>query len=153
MSCAPSSIQWYIDQSDGLPVLVGHPDVCFFFCPPLVLRTSTGHSFRAIAMKLCRHITLGGYRNRPKILGVRPPWGNFFPNFFFRDIDLKICLSHAPDPGKNKQKKFGGRTPLGSGRSLNGARMTFFEFSQHVYRPQFQAIDTKFFRRIALLLE
>ncbi len=84
MSCAPSSIQWYMDQSDGTSGFGGTSGSLFFFVPPLVLPTSTGHSFRAIAMKLCRHITPGGIQSPSKNFGGSdPPGGNFFPKFFF----------------------------------------------------------------------
>ena len=69
----------------GLPVLAGLREVCLSLCPPLVLPTSTGHSFRAIAMKLCRHITLGGIQSPSKNFGGRTPLGEIFsPNFFSR---------------------------------------------------------------------
>src|SRR5512139_3795919 len=89
MSCAPSSIQWYTDQSDGTSGFGGTSGSLFFFiiyfCPPLVLPTSTGHSFRAIAMKLCRHITLGGIQSPSKNFGGQTPLGEIFsPNFFAR---------------------------------------------------------------------
>ena len=38
-----------------------------------------------------------------KNVGVGPSWGEFFPNFF-RDIDLKICVRYARDPGKTRLK-------------------------------------------------
>ena len=46
------------------------------------------------------------------------------------------------------QKKF-----WAPGLSLNGGKMTFLEFSHASTGRSFQAIDTKFFRRIAMLLE
>ena len=48
------------------------------------------------------HCTGGGIGAFVKNLGVGPPWGEFFPKIFFRDIDLKIFVSNArdPDPGK-----------------------------------------------------
>ncbi len=49
------------------------------------------------------------------------------------------------------QKNFGRWTPLGL--SLNGGKMTFLEFSYASTGHSFQAIDTKFFRRLALQLE
>jgi hypothetical protein len=51
------------------------------------------------------------------------------------------------------KKNFGGWTPWAPGRSLNGARMTFFEFSHTSTGHSFQAIDTKFFMQIALLVQ
>ena len=61
------------------------PSSFYYFCPPLVLPTSTGHSFRAIAMKLCRHITLGGIQSPSKNFGGQTPLGEIFsPNFFSR---------------------------------------------------------------------
>ncbi len=51
-------------------------------------------------MKACRHIALGEEQVLKKNLGVGPPWGKFFRKFFFRDIDLKICVSNAHDAGK-----------------------------------------------------
>ncbi len=49
----------------------------------------------------------------PKNLGVGPPWGKNFSQNFFQDIDLQICVGHAPDPGKNKQKKIVAPDPPG----------------------------------------
>ena len=48
-----------------------------------------------------------------KNLGGGPPWGKFFSQIFLRDIDLKICMSHGPDPGNNMQKKFLAPDPPG----------------------------------------
>ncbi len=61
------------------------------------------------------HYPRGDTSTFPKIVGVGPPWGEIFPNFFSRDIDLKMLGSHAPDPGKNKQKKFFAPDPPGLG--------------------------------------
>ena len=54
---------------------------------------------------------------------------------------------------KISKKILGVGPPWAPGHSLNGARITFFEFSHASTGHSFQAIDTKFFRRIALLLE
>ncbi len=54
---------------------------------------------------------------------------------------------------KISKKNLGRRTPWAPGLSLNGGKMTFLEFSHASTGHSFQAIDTKFFRRIALLLE
>ncbi len=51
------------------------------------------------------------------------------------------------------KKNLGAGTPWAPGLSLNGDKMTFLEFSHASTGHSFQAIDTKFFRRIALLLE
>ncbi len=115
---APSSIQRYMDQSartSGFGVTSGSLFFLFiiYFCPPLVLPTSTGHSFRGIWMKLCRRNTQGGIHPLFKNFGGRTPWGKIFSQIFFQDIDLQNCVSHAPDPGKNKQKKFGAPDPPG----------------------------------------
>ena len=48
-----------------------------------------------------------------KNFGGRTPWGKIFSQNFLQDIDLQICVSHAPDPGKNKQKKFWAPDPPG----------------------------------------
>ncbi len=48
---------------------------------------------------------------------------------------------------------FGAGPPWAPGLSLNGGKMTFLEFSHASTGHSFQAIDTKFFWRIALLLE
>ena len=88
-----------------------------------------------------------------KKFGGRTPLGKIFSPIFFPDIDLKICVSHAPDPGKISKKILGAGPPWAPGLSLKGGKMTFFEFSHASTGHSFQAIDTKFFRRIALLLE
>ena len=54
---------------------------------------------------------------------------------------------------KISKKNLGAGPPWAAGLSLNGGKMTFFEFSHASTGHSFQAIDTKFFRRIALLLE
>ena len=51
------------------------------------------------------------------------------------------------------KKNLGVGPPWAPGRSLNGARMTFFEFSHTSTGHSFQAIDTKFFMQIALLVQ
>ncbi len=57
-------------------------------------------------MQFCSHITIRGIHLLfQKFWGSDPLGGKFFP-IFFRDIDLKIGGSHAPDPGKNTQEKF-----------------------------------------------
>ena len=72
----------------------------YYFCPPLVLRTSTGRSFRAIAMKLCRHITLGGIQSPSKNVGGQTPLGGIFsPNFFSRYRSENLPES-CPGPRK-----------------------------------------------------
>ncbi len=53
---------------------------------------------------------------------------------------------------KYEKKILGAGPPWAPGRSLNGAKMTFLEFSQASTGHSFEAIDTKFFRRIALLV-
>ena len=54
---------------------------------------------------------------------------------------------------KYAKKNFGAGPPWAPGLSLNGGQMTFLEFSHASTGHSFQAIDTKFFRRISLLLE
>ena len=66
--------------------------------------TSAGHSSRYRTMKFCRHIALGEEKLHKK-LGVGPPVGNF-SKFIFQDIELKICMCNAIDPGKNAVKQF-----------------------------------------------
>jgi len=75
--------------------------------------TSTGHSFQAIDTKFFMQIALLVQQSPLKNLEGRTPLGeNLFQNFF-QDIDLQICVSHAPDPGKNKQKKCWAADPPG----------------------------------------
>ena len=54
---------------------------------------------------------------------------------------------------KISKKNLGAGPPWAAGLSLNGGKMTFFEFSHASTGHSFQAIDTKIFRRIDLLLE
>ncbi len=61
------------------------------------------------------HCRRGAIVTSVKIWGVGPPGGKCLAKFFFRDIDLKIWESHAPDPWKNMQKKVWRRIPQGSG--------------------------------------
>ncbi len=74
----------------GTPWARGHSlkgaRITFFECS----HTSTSHSFRDIAMQFCRHITLGGYIHFSKNFGGQTPWGEFFPQIFFQDFDLKL---------------------------------------------------------------
>ncbi len=51
------------------------------------------------------------------------------------------------------KKNFGAGPPSAPGLSLNGGKMTFLEFSHASTGHSVQAIDIKFFRRIALLLQ
>ncbi len=68
------------------------------------MRTTVARAYRPQFLRyrdetLQADCPIGGNVALKKILGVGPPGGIFFPNFF-RDIDLKICLSNAHDAGK-----------------------------------------------------
>jgi len=105
-----------------------HHLVFFVLCPPVFRQRPQATVLEIYGCKFAAHYPRGDTSTFPKILGVRAPWGNFFPKFFFK-IRTENIRSHGPDPGKNKQKKkIWPRTPLGPGRSLKGARITFFEF-------------------------
>ncbi len=69
------------------------------------LSTSTGRSSSDIAMKACRHIALGEEQVlKKKNLGVGPPGGNFYPNFFSRFRSENLRESWLL-PRKNYAKK------------------------------------------------
>ena len=80
---------------------------------------STGHSFQAIDTKFFRRIALLLEKSPLKIWGVGPPWGKFFPPIFFQDIDLKICVCHARDPGTARLKNFHDRSHRGGTVAMN----------------------------------
>jgi hypothetical protein len=99
-------------------------------------------------MKFFRHITIGGIH-----LLFQKFWGSTFPTFFSRYRFANLRES-CPRPRKKLAKKiFGAGPPWAAGLSLNGGKMTLFEFSHASTGHSFQTIDTKFFKRIALLLE
>ena len=109
---APSSIQRYIDQSARTSGFGGTSGSLFFiiiylFLSPCRLANVYRPQFYRYRVEIEQaHSPRGDTIALTIILGVRPPWGKFSPQIFFQDIDLQIFLSHVPDPGKNKQKKF-----------------------------------------------
>ena len=140
MLCAPSSIQWYMDQNagtSGFGGTSGSLSVFFYVCPPLVSPRPTGHSFRDIWVKLCRHITLGRENQLFQKFWGSDPLGEFFPQIFFQDFDLKIYGSHGPDPGKNKQETFLAPDSPGLGGVASKVLELRFLILAHVYTPQF----------------
>ncbi len=109
MLCAPSSIQWYMDQNARTSGLGGTSRSLFvflFFCMfPCFPPTSTGHSFRDIWMQFCRHITIGGIQSPSKNFGGRTPLGGKFSQNFCWDIDLKINLRESCSWSRKKYAK------------------------------------------------
>ena len=102
----------------GLPVWARHRRVCLF-----VVRTNFVRAFRPQFLRyrdeiLQAHCPRGGIVTSKKFLGVGPLGENFFPNFF-RDIDLKICVCNARDPGKTRLKNFHDRTHRGRAVAMN----------------------------------
>jgi len=92
---------------------------------PCFSRTYTGHSFRNIWMKLCRHICLGGYIHVSKNFRGRTPLGEILPKFFF---EISIW------PRKKYAKKCFGPDPPGLGGIAS--KLLEWRFS-NVYRLQF----------------
>jgi len=74
------------------------PDIakCVFFCPPVFRKRPQATVLEISGWKFAGTLTLGGIHHFPKKISP----------IFFRDIDLKMWGSHAPDPWKNKQKQF-----------------------------------------------
>ncbi len=126
MLCAPSSTQCYMDQGDRTSGLCGTTRsfvLIHSLCPALVSPTSTGHSFRDIWMKFCRHITLGGHSHfSKKMLGSDHPGENFFPIFFskFRPENLRESC-----PRKTICKKRLAWDPLNYWLTNNNNRMVW----------------------------
>ncbi len=146
MSCAPSSIQWYMNEVDRTSGLGGTSRSLFVsILSPCFLQASTGHSFRGILMQFCRHITLGGIQSPSKNFGGRTPLGGkYFPKFFWYN-DLKIWGSHAPDPGKNMQKKFLAPDPPGLGGVASKVlELRFLNFSTRLQATVLAIYECKF---------
>ncbi len=129
----------------GLPVLVGHRKVCFFFMSPCFPPTSTGHSFRDIWEKICRHITVGGIHPLFQKFWVSDPPGGIFSQIFLQDFDLKIKGSHGADPEKNMQKNFLAPDPPGLGGVASKVlELRFLNFSTRLQATVLAIYGCKF---------
>ena len=103
----------------GLPVWAGHRRPCFF-CLSLFFAGRYRPQFLTYRNEIVQaHCPRGGISAFVKILGVGPPWGKFFPKIFFQDIDLKICVCHARDPGTARLKNFHDRSHRGRAVAMN----------------------------------
>ena len=93
--------------------------VCLFLCP-VIFAGRYKPQFLTYRNKIVQaHCPRGGISAFVKILGVGPPWGKFFPKIFFADIDLKICVCNARDPGNTWLKNFHDRTHSGRTVAMN----------------------------------
>ena len=104
MVCARTCIHEFMDDNGWTSGLVRTSTSLSLFCLSVflcarILRAPTGHSFLDIAMKLCRHIALGGEYSLEKKIGGQTPLGEIFPQNFFSRYRSANFFSNARDPG------------------------------------------------------
>ena len=123
MKCsALGPIQRYMCHSDRTSGFGGASTTLFFFS--LFVRSTFAGRYRPQFLTYSNeiaqaHCHRGGKSAFVKNLGVGPPWGKFFPQIFFQDIDLKICVCHARDPGTARLKNFHDRSHRGRTVAMN----------------------------------
>ena len=134
-----------------------HHLVFFFFVCPCFFAGRYRPQFLTYRNEIVQaHCPRGGISAFVKNLGVGPPWGKFFPQIFFQDIDLKICVCHARDPGTARLKNFHDRSHRGRTVAMNvracrqgpRARQTPVTSAAAVHRYNMRTID----KRAGLLL-